>query len=356
MQESAKSVYRWRRIPAEQVDGWNERLLSTAAAHLQFPYWNEPYRRLGFSTTYVECTLHGRSYAFAALLCVGVPGFRIGLIDQGPINLADGGPVDSEALQSLRKWACRHGFVFLRFTHLDADVLDRIASVKDARRMNAFPFYGSKYAGMFVALKEDEEELLASFQRIARRNIRDARAVGYDIRVSDSADDFAKTWPLFESLTRRKGVEFFRPLRGWVELVQRASEHDCVRLYTAHLHGKTVEAIVIARGGQCVEYILGAYEPDAAQDETSPSCLLHWMAMRQAVTWGCKWYDLGPKSGPVIYQFKRKFRPEERDAPPPVTLVTNRFTFLLWSGLFLRVVRPFWPRIRALLARLLGAH
>jgi hypothetical protein len=355
MQHSTKPVYDWCRVPAEQVEQWNERLLSTGAAHFQFPYWTEPYRRLGFSIVYLECASDGRPYAYAAMLCVGVPGFRIGLIDQGPINLVDGSVVDFESLQSLRKWACRHGFAFLRFTHFDAEVLDRVASVDGARRVNAFPFYGSKSTGLFVEMKEDEEELLASFQRVARRNIRDARKAGYEIRSSDSAEEFAKTWPLFESLAQRRGIRFYRPVQGWADLVRRASEHDCVRLYTAHLAGKIVEAIVIVRGSHCAEYILGAYDPDAAKDETSPSCLLHWHAMRQAVAWGCRWYDLGPRTSPAIYQFKSKFRPVERIASPPVTLVTNRITYLLWSSVFLRVVLPLWPRIRALLARLLGA-
>jgi hypothetical protein len=350
-QEFAKSMYHWRRIPPPQVNSWNDRLLSAEAAPHQFPYWNEPYRRVGFSTVYLECTFEERPCAFAAMLCVGVPGFRIGLVDQGPINLTGGRIVEIDALRSLKKWAKRHGFAFLRFTHLDADVMDRVASVEGAKCVNAFPLYGYKDAGLFVELKEDEDEQLASFQRVARRNIRDARPVGYDIRETDSAEDFAALWPLFQSLSKRKGIQFRRPMEGWMEVIRLASEHDCVRLYTAHLAGKAVEAVAIVRGGRCAEYFLGAFDPDAAGDNPSPSCLLHWHAMRQAVAWGCKEYDLGPRTTEAIYQFKQKFKPKERLTPPPVTLVTNRIAYTLWSGLILRILLPLWPAFRSLLSR-----
>jgi hypothetical protein len=354
---ATEPVYRWAAVPRAQVGSWNEQLLRTTASFRQYPYWVEPYRRLGFSPIYLVGTEDGRPCAYAAVLRAGLPGFWIGLIQNGPVNLKAEQPMDLRALGSLRQWARRHGFAFLRFSHFCSDdALERIASLEGARRVDAFPLYGYKDEGLLVALRESEEEMLASFQRIARRNIRAARAAGYEICQSNSAEDFARVWPLFQSLSERRGIHFDRPLSGWMDMVQQGGQHGCVRLYTARHGGKTVQAIVTARDGVSAEYVLGALDLDAMGDNVSPACLLQWQAMRDAVAQGCRWYDLGPRTSSAIYQFKSKFRPLERIAPPAVTLVTNAFTYALWLRIVLRLILPVWPRIRSMMARVLGAR
>jgi hypothetical protein len=349
-QLSAAPVYHWRRAADEDVEQWNERLLSTTASLYQYPYWNEPLRRMGFSTVYLTCFADDRPCGYVAILVVGAPVFRIGLIDQGPICLDGDEFTDLEALRALERWAAGEGFAFLRFAHMSQTALDAVASLEGALTTDAFPLYRYRSSALLVSLSGAEDDILASFQQIARRDIRSALAAGYEIRASRSVADFAEAWPLFEALYRRKGLRQNRSLTAWSEVVDRAAKHDLFRLYTARLAEEIVEAVAVFRDGATAEYVLGALSLDALGDRPSPTCLVHWRAMRDARAAGCNWYDLGARTSDAVYVFKRKFRPLERNAPPTVTLVTNAFAYAIWSNLFLRVLLPIWPRVRSLLA------
>jgi hypothetical protein len=68
----------------------------------------------------------------------------------------------------------------------------------------------------------------------------------------------------------------------------------------------------------------------------SPSCLLHFRAMRDGYARGCTLYDLGSRSGPV-YRFKSKFRPRECLHPMPVNLVLEPTTYPLVGWLLPRL-------------------
>jgi hypothetical protein len=306
---------------------------------------------MGFSTVYLTCFADDRPCAYVAILVVGAPVLRIGLIDQGPTCLDGDEFTDLEALRALKRWARSEGYAFLRFAHMNQRTLDAIASVDGALKTDAFPLYRYRSSALLVSLARAEDEILASFQQIARRDIRAAVTAGYEIRASNSVADFAEAWPLFESLYRRKGLRQNRSLTAWSEVIDRAAKHDLVRLYAARLADQIVEVVVLFRDGATAEYVLGALSPGALGDNPSPTCLLHWRAMQEARASGCKWYDLGAKTSDAVYIFKRKFRPLECDAPPPVTLVTNAFAYAIWSSLFLRLLLPIWPRVRSLLAR-----
>ncbi len=349
------STYQWRPIAAAALDGWSRRLMSTPASFVQYPYWNEPYRRLGFSPVYLACYREGAPCAYVALLRLGPPGFRFGLINAGPVALR-GECVEPDALRALSAWARRHSYVFLRIKPQDAQAAQALASAQ-AQSENPFPFYGGYDSGvLLVDLTPSEAEILGSFQQIARRNIRAAEKVGYEIRASRSPQEFADAWPLFESVWRRKGVDHDRPRAVWEETIRAAG--DCARLYTAHLDGRLIEAILIFRDGATADYHLGALDVTALGDRASPSCLLHWRAMLEARAAGCRWYNLGWKDSEddPVYVFKRKFRPLERPTPAPLTLATDPLRYALWSRVGLPLLLRLWPRLRSLLLRFVNAR
>jgi len=348
-------AYRWERIDSSEVDSWNETLLKTSAPYYQYPFWNEPYRLVKLSPIYLACEHESARCAYLCILSLGLPGYRIGLVLNGPVNLNSHGPVETAVLESLKDWAGRNGFVFLRFAHLDSELIDRVLSLPSAKRENAFPFFGGvNQHALLVELRESEEEMLAGFQTVARYEIRAAGRIGYEISVSDRAEDFAEAWPVFQALAKRKGFSLYRPMAGWMDLMRRASPLKGARLYTARLGSKIVQAILVVRDARIAEYVLGASNVDAMPGNISPGCLLHWRAMRESYQLGCKYYDLGPPSG-VVYQFKRKFRPVARMGPPPVTLVTRPVSYWLWSRMLLRTIVPLWPRVRSVVTWAVGS-
>jgi hypothetical protein len=338
----------WHPIAQASLPSWNKRLFTTDASLFQYPFWAESFREMHFGPRYLVYSDGPSERAYVSILSLGLPALRIGLVLRGPVSL-EGGAISRDALSALVRWARQHGFVFLRFSHTSADALDRIAALPNARRENPFPFYCDLDEELIVEQRADDAAMLSSFQPIARREIHKAQKVGYEIRASDSEEMFTEAWPLFRGLADRKGMRH-RPLKSYLELLRQARPVHGACVYVAYLKGRPVEAILIARDSRVALYVSGALDVDALGDAESPSCLMHWQAMRDCYKLGQTRYNLGTSSG-VVYQFKRKFRPDVIKLPANVTVVTNRPLFVIWKTLVLRLALPAWPWIKGLMAR-----
>ena len=350
---NARPRGRWTPIAPRDVDAWNGRLRQTSASLFQYPYWNEPLRALRFTPRYFLYAAGGEPDAYVCVLTLGVPGARVGLVQRGPVPLGTD-PLPDGALAALASWARRRGYAFLRFTHSRADVLDRVASMRGGRRVDAFPFYREPGEELLVSLDASHDDVFARFQPIARREIRKAEAEPYRVEKTTTGEALAAAWPLFERLAERKGFNY-RPLGSYRELMRRAAPYGGARLYTASLGDRLVEAILLVRDGRTAHYVSGALDVEALGDHNSPSAMLHWIAMRDLAAESVCSYNLGSRSGPV-YQFKRKFRPVEMSCPPAVTLVTNRVAYAAWDALALRFLRLHWRAIKKVAARVLAGR
>ena len=116
--------------------------------------------------------------AVCVMVSVGAPGVRLGVIVDGPVTLQPSSAANTQFLTELIAWAKRAGFVFLKFSHFDADLVRLIESLPNVEAVNAFPFYGSQKERLLVDLQKDEEAMLASFQPVARYEIRAACRAG----------------------------------------------------------------------------------------------------------------------------------------------------------------------------------
>ena len=338
----------WAKISHEELAPSNQRLLETNASLYQYPYWNEPFRRMHFSPQYLVYRSQNQPTAYVCILTIGVRGLKIGLVHRGPVNLGSDRPVPLPPLRYLYEWAKDAGYTFLRFSHSDPEYLEEIAALGYSERTDSFPFYRDLSEELMIEQVEDDAEMLANFQPVARRKIKKASAVGYELSASDSPEAFEAAWPLFQRLSKRKGFRY-RPLASYLDLIRLARLHQCVRFYVASLKKDPVAAILVVRDRVNSCYMSGALDTDALQGLESPSCLLHWRAMRDFYRLGAKHYFLGTRSG-LVYQFKRQFRPCERVIPPPVILVLNRGSYRLWSAA-IRNLLPLWPRFKKLLFR-----
>lgn len=91
-----------------------------------------------------------------------------------------------------------------------ADVLDAVAGLPRAQRADAFPFYRDPGEELVVSQVGSDDDVLASFQAVARREIRRAEQAGFRIDRSGDAESFKRVWPLFERLATRKGSTIAR--------------------------------------------------------------------------------------------------------------------------------------------------
>lgn len=342
----------WTSVSPCSRDRYGDEALALDAPLFQLPYWNEPLRAMGFRPRYLTFHDDARTLAYATVLQMGPPGARLGLVQRGPVVSPDGGLHTDIAARSLAAWSRRHGFMFLRFTHPHADVLDAVAGLPHAQRADAFPFYRDPGEQLVVSQVGSDDDVLASFQAVARREIRRAEQAGFRIDRSGDAESFKRVWPLFERLAKRKGFHY-RPLRSYLELLREAQPHAGADVFAAYRNDVPVEAILIVRDRRTAYYISGALDVDALGGSSSPSVLMHWIAMRALAREGVEVYDLGTRSGPV-YQFKRKFHPQQIVHPAPVTMVANPVLYRAWSFGLSRLNGPWRRRLKALAARVMS--
>jgi len=336
----------WTLIPQQEVDDWNRRLVATDAHFRQYPYWHEPYRQIGARVYYLVYKVDAIPIFYAAMVLRGWTRLPFGLVQRGPVSLIHGVQPTREILMALGQVAKSLGCIGLRFTHSDPQVMQLASSLPGSVRRELCPFYRDPPRSLFVIQHESDAATQTAFQPVARREIKAAIRAGYEIRVSDAPDALADAWPMLESLASSKKFKLSdRPRSGWLEMMEIARRHDCARLYSACLNGRCVEHILVARYGAIAEYLLGALDVAALHGAPSPSCLIHWTAMREFYRQGCTVYNLGGPGnvniGNTVYQFKRKFRPTLFTADPPVTLALRPAICRLWIDVCLRTFSSY---------------
>jgi hypothetical protein len=348
-QDSTVALQHWRPIPAAMVEQWNQRLLLTSASVYQYPYWNEPYRRMGCTPKYIVYGPDETPLTFACVLTLSLAGIRIGLLLRGPARLQEeGGPSEPQGWRSLAGWARSAGYAFLRITHPDSGFLDTMVSAGAAKPVDAFPLHRDPRSEAIVPLRDDEETLLATFSKSVSREIERAEDAGWEVRATDDESAFAAVWPTFEAHAQRKGFSYGRPLTVWLDTIRRARGSQCARIYTAHRNGRTGGAALIYRDGTTAHGI-SAYDLEAVKSRSSPACLLHWTAMLECRRLGCRQYSLGTTG--VAHHFKEKFHPLKLIYASPVTMVANQLAYRLWPLRAVRFLQPLWPRIKSAMGR-----
>lgn len=342
----------WFEVPDDQVHSWDIRLQATGASLYQYPFWNEPLRLLFFLPTYVVYRNEGRDLAFACILRMTLGGFSLGLLKYGPVDLGTGREVTrTEVWKALVAWARKRRFVFLRVTHTREEALAAACAMPGCRRLDSFRLWPEEVEELQVPLQSTMDETLTALPHEVRRLIRRGQETGFCIRSSTDMDDFMAAWPLFEKMARIKGINL-RPLPYFQKLMTLGTQAGCCRLYVAEWEGRPVQAILVAKVGRTTYLLAGALDAETLpKKRSSPSCLLHWHAIQDAVLAGAQSYHLGNRAGPV-YTFKRKFHPVEAVTAPPVTLVIRPFLFGIWSMSILRLGPPLLSLVRTVVQRL----
>ena len=328
----------WSEIPSSELAGWCLRLAEEESASIrQFPLFNERFRRKSMKPFYLRyANNRGKVTGFACVISFGFPFLRCGAVIDGPIAL-DPWDDSGEEVRQLVSWLRSSGFIFVRCSHRDQTMIDSLAKVSEAVVANPLPFIPRYGGDLAVDLGGDDTKLLAGFQQIARQEIRRAAEAGCVIKKSADLNEFRKLWPVYAARARKKHVRLgsFQDYESMFKLSPRS---DIVRIYNAYYGEKLAYSSVFLREQSMVHHTLGALDTEALGGNPTPSCLLHWYAMRDYRDLGCRWYNLGGPSGPV-YAFKRKFRPSQVGSPTSVTLVLRPLLYRVWSRSILPVLK-----------------
>lgn len=342
----------WCEILSEDLPRWDELLLQTDSWLYQYPLWNEPQRALGLTPRYLAWGPSGRPLAFVCILTIGVRPGKIGLVFRGPVSLQAEAEIPQAAHQELLEWARAQGYMFIRFTHSDPEVLSRIASHGDARGVDVFPYfldYPILSPDFVVAQYASDEETLDSFDREVRRKLRRASEFGYEFRSDDSPEALARLWPLYRECSRRKGFRLERPLSVYMEILRRAQPHCCARVYSVHLHGEAVGSTVVVRDGTSAHCVLAAF----TREHRRSAAFLHWNSMRDMYRLGAHKYNLGPGPGSLA-RFKRQFAAQRVAYPGPLTMVLNQKWFRVWENALFPVAKFLRPALVEVFSRVRG--
>lgn len=337
----------WFEVCREDLARWNERLLASDASLYQYPFWNEPYRELWLRPRYLAWGSGNNPGTFICILTVGFGRLKIGLAFRGPTFFQPGG-VPREAFTSLVDWARRNGYMFIRFTHSDPQVLRELGSAVHSEDFDAFPYfldYPVQSPDYIVRQYESEEETLASFDREVRRKLRRAAEMGYELRSDDSPEGLKKAWPLYQDCARRKHFRLERPLSVYMETMRLAGAHRGARLYTASMNGKMVGSTLVFRDRITAHSVLAAFHAE----HRHAAVLLHWNSMRDMYRLGASRYNMGPGPGSLA-RFKQQFCEHPTVYPGAVTAVLNESLYRWWKRIF-PVAKGLRPTLRRIVSR-----
>lgn len=342
------AVAAWFEVRQQDLPVWNNILLNTDTSLYQYPFWNEPYRPLWLTPRYLAWGTQDRPLAFVSILTIGFGPAKIGLVFRGPTSIRSRCALCHEAITKLVDWARAHGYIFIRFTHSDPEVLTQLAASGHAEDFDVFPYfldYPVLSPDYIVRQSESEEATLAGFDRDARRKLRRAVEAGYEFRSDDSPEALAKAWPLYQDCSRRKHFRLERPLSFYMETMRLARAHNCARLYSVHLNGKMVGSTLVLRDRATAHCQLAAFDAGHRQC----AVFLHWHAMRDMFRLGTRRYNMGPGPGSLA-RFKQQFCQHPVSYPGPLTVVLNDGLFRLWRTVLFPVAKNLRPTLRRIVS------
>ncbi|MGO8793998.1 MAG: lipid II:glycine glycyltransferase FemX [Candidatus Sulfotelmatobacter sp.] len=348
---------KWFEVRPQDLPVWNDVLLSTSTSLYQYPFWNEPYRPLGVTPHYLAWGTPDHPLAFVCILTIGFGPAKIGLVFRGPAPIQAGTHWGGEGVAELFDWARAQGYIFIRFTHSDPEVLTQLATAGHAEDFDAFPYlldYPVLSEDYIVEQRDTEDDTLAGFDREARRKIRRAAEAGYEFGSDDSPEALARLWPLYQECAQRKHFRIERPLGFYTETMRLARAHNRVRVYFVRWNGRVVGSTLVFRDRTTAHCQLAAFDAGHRQ----AAAFLHWHSMRDMYRMGTPRYNLGPGPGSLA-RFKSQFCANPARYPAPLTIVLNEHWFRLWRRAFLPMAKPLQPMLRGiafLRARLKGAR
>lgn len=325
----------WRVVPRREIARWNERLRQTSAHLYQYPLWNEALRRPGLRPKYLCYNEGTQDAAFACVLTLGIPGFRYGVVRCGPVSLGDDDDeVRERAITQLVPFLGRLGYMCVRFSSTDAKLRARLASAARVEDRDTFPFLGHYDHELVVPQESDDEELLMSFSKGLRYDIRKARDAGFTVARAHDVESLRELWPLVEAMDERKGRRIYRrSLHSYEKLVDLAAATEAAAIYSIWVDAQPVQLLLLVRDRETSHYVVGAMDLERLGGRPSPSAFLHWTAMREASRAGVKRYNLGTEGDEGLRVFKMKFRPTKLTWEAPFTLILRprRHSFWTWT-------------------------
>jgi hypothetical protein len=155
-----------------------------------------------------------------------------------------------------------------------------------------------------LSLQPSLDELLASFRKTTRYEVRRALSAGIEVSLAREEDDHRDFLRLYEEMAIQKGFPSEPPNFLLAVLRWLASEPQRGGLFLARETGSLRGGVLIIRSGSRCWYVLGA---SSKEGKIGAGHLLQWCALQWAKQNGCTEYDFGgyregATSGPALFK------------------------------------------------------
>jgi lipid II:glycine glycyltransferase (peptidoglycan interpeptide bridge formation enzyme) len=327
----------------DEINHWDELIIQNpdGGMALQSMAWGEFKSRWGWQPRrYIYELPHGRKVAAQWLVR------RV--IGQGDIWYCPKGPgvsnhADYLAVVHQTSEAQLPG-IFARFESevLDDDSDKRALAAAGLVRATRDP--GSK-STVFVDLGLGEEQLLASFNQTARRNIRKAAAAGVAVEAVTLTDEILHTMFLLMKATEARAHYGLRPENYFRDYWSSQIRAGQAQLFFARHEGDVLAGVFATFLG-----VRAWYKDGGSFDlkrEYQASYLLQWEVMRWLMARNIVNYDLvgSPNRDQIgtgdsrdgLYEFKRKFNPEITEFIGCWDIVLSEAKYKIWGRVGERV-------------------
>jgi lipid II:glycine glycyltransferase (peptidoglycan interpeptide bridge formation enzyme) len=215
---------------------------------------------------------------------------KLHYIPRGPwVDWADREAVHG-VLDFVKDFAKKRKALFVR---LEPDVYDREFDYKLMKNEGFIqtPEYVQANDTVKVLIAKEDEELLDSFHKKHRYNIKLAEKRGCTVRTSTDQEDVAHFYRLLEKTEQRhSGALHIHPLSYYEKVLAVLAEDNMARLYLVEKDGAVISASLVFTYGEEAIYMFGASDYEYRRD--MPNHLREWHSMCDARAEGRKFFDL----------------------------------------------------------------
>jgi hypothetical protein len=354
----------WKELRPDETAAWAVRVYEAGAPLWQLPFWTAFLNRSGVRTAartppmrrfrYLVEEERGRPRAWVCVMEVGVPGYRVALVQDGPVGLA--APVDAGTLEGLCAALRERGYVFVRFSNA-ADDLATVSSLRATAHGDLLPYFQKAGWELHVPLSADPDDTLAGFTQRTRYAIRRAARESYKVMCTTTEAGLDEVYQMLAETAARKGFRAPPSPSILAALVREADPVGGIRIYQARRPDESLAStIVIATERSTWHYVWGGVDAENLRGWGSPTPLLHWAAMCDATSRGASWYNLGARTPASVEQFKRGFRPTDVAPQDTVSVALRPLATLAWRQVALPALQTLWPSVRGLRHRLVATR
>jgi len=314
----------WKKIPKKYTHNWNEKLKATDAAFYQYPYYvSSEYNSVFSKAVYIIYTEAEEEIAFTAIIEIGFPPFKVGVIDSGPVLLNKNANLE-QILTDLKEFARKQGYMHLQIRpSFNSPFVSLLRNDSTFDTKLYFPFHLKVEYDLNIYNKP-EKELLAGFKLQCRRKIVLAGRVPYKFVKIEDEKALKDVRKLFEAVTDTKGYGFL-PFRIYENIYKEGRKYNLCDFYAVYLDGSLVNAVLIVKDWPSFYHYTSALVVKGYKANESPPAKLHFFIMQDRFYKENKeFYNISFGGSDNLIRFKELFNPIEIEKPPYYTFIIKK--------------------------------